>query len=212
MSHRYYDELPGHRTQPYRLPTFRQRAVSNYVADKYHRGYEIEANRIKAAYVFRMRQIDPYFAGGKPWKEPPNFKKTNFAYEDMIANEAILKDKQDKLRSLASEVASKRKAVVAQRLTYVNKGFKKPDGGPIRNQSLFTGQMNVNKGFISPGTVITFEKDNKFTSNKKVPEYSLSCNECLETSEGGGGECGSCDGCCNCICHKGTRSDYIRFQ
>jgi len=78
--------------------------------------------------------------------------------------------------------------------------------------------MNVNKGFISPGTVITFEKDNKFTSNKNIPwsppdsEYSLTCNECLTTSEGGGGECGSSDGCCNCICHKGTRHDYHRFR
>lgn len=140
------------------------------------------------------------------WGKPGHFgapqpKYVTKVYDDMIRNESILRTKQIALKKLASEVETKRKAVVAARLTHVNKGFKKPDGGPIRNQSLFTGQMNVNKGFISPGTVITFEKDNKFTANT----YVDNCNECLDK-----GECGSCDGCCNCICHKGTRQDYYR--
>jgi len=113
----YYDELPGHRTQPYRLPTFRQRAVSNYIADKYQQQYDNEARKIQTEYLFKMRKIDPYFAGGKPWKELPNFKKTDFAYEDMIRNEALLKDKQEKLKALTFEVNTKRKAVVAARLT-----------------------------------------------------------------------------------------------
>lgn len=157
MSNRYYDELPGHRTQRYGMETLRHRAVSNYIDNKFQQQYYSEERKRQAEYLARMRKIDPYFAGGKPWKEISSFKKTDFAYDDMIRNEALLKDKQAKLKDLALEVLAKRKAVVAARLTYVNKGFKKPDGGPIRNQTLFTGKMNVNKGFIAPGTTISFE-------------------------------------------------------
>jgi len=157
MSNRYYDELPGHRTQRYGMQTLRHRAVSNYVDNKYQQQYNLEERKRQAEYLARMRKIDPYFAGGKPWKEIPSFKKTDFAYDDMIRNEALLKDKQEKLKALTLEVKSKRDAVVAARLIHVNKGFRKLDGGPIRNQTLFTGKMNVNKGFIAPGTVISFE-------------------------------------------------------
>jgi len=78
-------------------------------------------------------------------------------YARMEKHEAELKLKQIRLKKHADEVAALRKSVVEERLKFVNKGFKKPDGGPIRNQTLFTGKMNVNKGFIAPGTTISFE-------------------------------------------------------
>lgn len=105
------------------------------------------------------------------WGKPGHFgtpqpKYVNQVYEDMIRNEAILRDRQAKLKELANEVEAKRKAVVAARLTYVNKGFKKPDGGPIRNNY----SAGVNKG-----------------------KYKHSCDECLDIGECG--SCDGCCNC-----------------
>ena len=89
-------------------------------------------------------------------------------YAQMEKAEADLKLKQVQLKTQAAEVKLMRDIVIQERLKFVNRGFKKPDGGPIRNK--FAG---VNKG-----------------------TYKDSCNECLDKGECGSSD-GCCNCICH---------------